>query len=225
MSKTAEEFAVDAKRVYKEMREKHGRLAADLDALNQKLDEVSKSRDLTFTAKLQRQTELRGQVYKAQTALDAVQVEARQKFGGIRKAAREAFPAYRIDKGAIDRDALELIDSGVMSASELVEFVNREDYANKNYTMSRLVAGRLQKLADEMSERPHDESERQRIQALAFQLGDVQSPIEKALGKFGTVAEMALRGDALLADGIAESMMPEISAQLDADCHAIDSGE
>lgn len=223
--RTAEEFASKAKRAYAELREKHGRLAADLDALNQKLDAVNRDRDLTFSAKMQRQTELRGQIYKAETALGAVQAEARQKFGEIRKEAREAFPEYRIDKGALDRDALELIDSGVMSASELVEFVNRENFANTNFTMSRLVAGRLQKLADEMSERPHDETERQRIQALAYQLGDVQSPIEKALGKYSTVAEMALRGDALLADGIAASMMPGISAQLDADCHAIDNGD
>lgn len=223
MSK-AKIFADAMKSAYKELRQKHSALAAEIAENEKAIEKIRKDRDLTFAAKSAKQAALRAEIIKTESKIAEIQKEAAQRFAKIRSEARRDFTGYRLNPSDIDHDMLMLIDSGIARADEIADIVTDKGYYKDNATMCRLLSAKLRKIADEKEGRM-DEAERQRISSLAIRLGDLQNPIDNMLSRFSAVAEMALRPDVLLADGIAEGLMPEQISAIDAAAAAIDNGD
>lgn len=218
----ARTFSERMKAAYTEARARYSETAAQIAELEKQVDAIKRSNDFTPKAKETRIADIRARLSEKKTELSSIQAEARQSFADIKSEARAAFPEFRLDSSAIDRDMLTLIDSGVCSAAEIMELVNEKDYPRTNATMCRLLGKRLDAIADDMRGYAFSDAERQRMSALAMQLQSVTSPIESALTRFEAMAESALRPDVLLADGIAESLMPGSIEQLDVAAAEID---
>ena len=214
----AKVYAQSLATAYKEYRTKYEKAADRLHEIERDIEETRKNRDLTQKARDARSFLLQQKRSAAVQDLENIQSDAKQRFGAIRKDARLSFTQYRPNTESIDRDMLDLLDSGILSPSEIVEIINEKGYLQNNFTMSRMLGRKLDLMADKLP----NQADRQKIQALAYQLEEVSSPVEKMIDSFTTTAIAALRSDTLLADGIAEAVVPDALAELDAAAAAID---
>lgn len=216
----AKVYAQSLAAAYKEYRTKHEKAVTQLHDIESDIEETRKNKDYTEKAKNARLILLQQKMRDAVQALENIQNDAKQRFGAIRKDARSAFTQYRPNTESIDRNMLDLLDSGILSPSEIIEIINEKQYLSNNYTMARLIGRKLEIMCE--SDKITSESERQQLLSVAYQLDSVSSPVEKMIDSFAYNAEMALRSDTLLAAGVAESIMPSALAELNAAAAAID---
>lgn len=213
-------YAESLRSAYNDYRKQYEKTAERLHDIESDIEETRKNKDYTPKAKDSRLMLLRQKQVEQTRNLESIQNSAKQEFSRIRKDARSAFTQYRPNAESIDRDMLDLLDSGILSPSEIIEIINEKEYLQNNYTMSRMLGRKLEIMCE--SDKITSESERQQLLSVAYQLDSVSSPVEKMIDSFTVSAIAALRSDTLLADGVHESIMPDVFAELDAAAAAID---
>ena len=125
--------------------------------------------------------------------LHALINDSHANFQGIRNEVEKAFAKrFSISTEAIDHDAMTLLESGVLSDRELVSLSN--SYAT-NPTMSRIIG----KYMGERAAMKNDAE----MRMLAERLSATVSPHLEAVDSLIYVAELGLREDRVLDDGIA----------------------
>lgn len=186
----------DLDKKYQEFHARYAAAAEELNAVIKKTDEVRRSSIYTPAAKQDQIMQLHSREKKIRDELDAIQRESAAAFNAAKAEAHNSFSSFTLDPSAIDRNVLDLIDSGIMSAAEVTELVQREDYANKNHTMARLVGARMTKIADKMGDEHFgSEAERQSFASLGYSLSGVTSPVDSLIARYRVTAEAALRPD------------------------------
>lgn len=123
--------------------------------------------------------------------------EAREQFAQIRAdAVKAAGGRFTVRPQDIDRDAVTLLQSGILTDAELLNLA--DSYAD-NATMRRLIGKALTERAE--ARNIYDDM-RTALAAKGDELTDTRTPLDKILDEYGTIFEAGTRPDATRANGI-----------------------
>ena len=177
------------------------------DSLKQEEDNYHKSQrstELTLQGKRKRQDYYYEVKKELTDELHALINDSHASFQGIRNEVEKAFAKrFSISTEAIDHDAMTLLESGILSDRELVSLSN-------NYTTNPTMSRILGKYIGERAAMKNDTE----MRVLAERLSATVSPHLEAVDNLIYVAELGLREDRVLGDGIARGLFDKTANEI-----------
>lgn len=181
---------------------------SELEKLDTKEKEIRKDHGLTAQGKQERLAAIEEKRKICEKSLSVFRADAVRRLEVARDEALKAPSKWQINGRHIDKNVQALIDSGILTDSELIALAAEP----QNLTMARIYAKELHKRAERAEQLHKPDEERARLEYAAIALDELRNPVEALFSSYSVIFDNALRTDQLYADGTA-AMYPETFAE------------
>lgn len=205
--------------VYLDSREQLATIHAALDAAQETEQRVRADIHMTETDRADKLRELQGEVWRLRDKAQAIEQKAQEQ---LERLADEVTAARAPQPQDVDRNALELIDSGVLTAQELLAI--GEQY-NGNTAMQRLIGARLVSISEDSKNSRFDRKTAEQLRLAGRELSiRSQSTAEKEITENLLAGLKAgCRADRALADAAHHAVYDSALADAKARAAALDA--
>jgi len=180
--------------IFRKYQTRHRADYDELAKLTAELDGIRLDRMLSHDGKVAKSGRLQNRINELRADLAQIEHDSRAEFEAVQRDVKNSYPRFSARPEDIDGNAMQLINSGILSVDELAALGER--FRVSNSTMARIVGKAMTDKADREANSVFlSEDRRTFLVSRGEELQNLPNPVEQLVDHYRNIAEASLRSE------------------------------